>query len=46
VDDGAPYRVFIDPRRYRKGGQVALVAVVRASDGSVSTSPVVSVVPR
>jgi hypothetical protein len=45
-DDGAPYRVFLDPRRYRKGETVSLVAAVRASDGSVSTSPVLSVRPR
>jgi glycosidase len=46
VDDGAPYRVFLDPRSYRKGEAVSFVAVVRASDGSVSTSPVATVVPR
>jgi hypothetical protein len=40
VDDSAPYSVYIDPRGYRKGALVALVAVVRGSDGSVSTSPV------
>ena len=45
-DDGAPYRVFLDPRRYREGETVSLVAAVRASDGSVSTSPVLSVRPR
>ena len=43
VDDGAPYRVFVDPRGFGKGEVVSLVAVVRASDGSVSTSPVLSV---
>jgi glycosidase len=42
VDDGAPYRVFLDPRRYEGGERVSLVAVVRASDGSVSTSPVLA----
>ena len=46
VDDSAPYAVYIDPRRYPKGDPVSLVAVVRASDGSVSTSPVLSVRPR
>jgi hypothetical protein len=46
VDDGAPYRAYLDPRRYRRGEVVSLVAVVRASDGSVSTSTVVSVRPR
>ena len=46
VDDGAPYRVFVDPRGFGKGEVVSLVAVARASDGSVSTSPVLSVVLR
>jgi alpha-amylase len=46
VDDGAPYRVFVEPRGFRKGEAVSLVAVVRASDGSVSTSPVLSAVLR
>jgi alpha-amylase len=46
VDDGAPYRVFVDPRSYGKDEPVSFVAVVRASDGSVSTSPVLSVKPR
>ena len=46
VDDGAPYRVYLDPRGFKKGEPVSLVAVVRASDGSVSTSHVVSVAPR
>jgi hypothetical protein len=46
VDDSAPYAVYLDPHRYRKGERISLVAVVRASDGSVSTSPVLSVEPR
>ena len=46
VDDGAPYRVFLDPRSYGRGEAVSFVAVVRASDGSVSTSPVATAVPR
>ncbi|MBA2642120.1 MAG: hypothetical protein H0U82_04230 [Actinobacteria bacterium] len=46
VDDGAPYRVFLDPRRYKRGERVSLVAVVRASDGTVSTSPVLSLQVR
>jgi hypothetical protein len=46
VDDSAPYAVYLDPRRYRKDERVSLVTVVRASDGSVSTSPVLSVGPR
>jgi glycosidase len=46
TDDGAPYRVFLDPRRYRRGEDVSLVAVVRSSDGTVSRSPVLSVEVR
>jgi hypothetical protein len=46
ADDGAPYRVYLDPTRYRKGSRLSLVAVVRSSDGSVSTSPVLTVRPR
>jgi alpha-amylase len=46
IDDSAPYAVYLDPRRYPKGERVSLVAVVRASDGSVSTTPVLSVRPR
>lgn len=46
VDDSAPYAVYLDPRRYRKGERISLVAVMRASDGSTSTSPVLSVSPR
>jgi hypothetical protein len=46
VDDSAPYAVYLDPRRYRKGARLSLVAVVRASDGSVSTSPVLTVTLR
>jgi glycosidase len=45
-DDSAPYAVYLDPRRYRKSERISLVAVVRASDGSTSTSPVLSVRPR
>ncbi len=46
VDDGAPYRAFLDPRRFKRGEKVAAVAVVRASDGAVSTTPVLSVQVR
>ena len=46
IDDGAPYRAFLDPRGYKRGERVSLVAVARASDGSVSTSPVVTVQVR
>jgi glycosidase len=42
TDDGAPYGVFVDPRDVRRGEAVSFVAVARASDGSVSTSPVLT----
>jgi len=46
ADDGSPYRAFVDPRGFRRGERIALVAVARASDGSVSTSPVLTLQPR
>ena len=46
VDDGAPYRAFLDPRRYKRGESVSFVAIARASDGSVSTSAVQTSRPR
>jgi glycosidase len=46
TDDGAPYGVFVDPRDFERGQKVSFVAVARASDGSVSSSPVVTAVPR
>lgn len=42
-DDDPPFRAFLDPRRYRRGEVVHVVAVVRSSDGSVSTSAVLPV---
>jgi hypothetical protein len=42
TDDGAPYGVFVDPRDFRRGQAVSLVAVARASEGSSSTSPVLT----
>jgi alpha-amylase len=46
VDDGAPYRAFLDPRRFKRGEKISAVAVVNSSDGVVSTSPVVSLQVR
>jgi glycosidase len=46
ADDGAPYAVYLDPRRFRKGERVSLVAAARTSDGLVSASPVLTVQPR
>jgi hypothetical protein len=42
TDDGAPYRVFVDPRDYRRGQPVSFVAVARSSDSTVSMSPVIT----
>jgi glycosidase len=41
VDDSPPYRAFLDPRRYRRGESVYLVAVSRGLDGKTAISPVV-----
>jgi glycosidase len=46
VDDGTPYRAFLDPAAYRRGERVDVVAVVRGSDGAVSASSAASFVPR
>jgi glycosidase len=46
IDDGAPYGVFVDPRDFRRGQAVSFVAIARASDGTVSTSPVRTVTVR
>lgn len=46
VDDTAPYRAFLDPGRFKRGERVSLVAVVRASGGTVSTSPVLEMQVR
>jgi glycosidase len=46
VDDGGPYRAFLDPMRFKRAERIHVVAVARASDGSVSTSPVLAVTPR
>jgi hypothetical protein len=46
VDDSPPYRVFLDPRRFRKNEPVHLVAVARSLDGRVAVSKVMSFVVR
>jgi len=46
TDDGATYGAFLDSRNYDRGEKIAVVAVARSSDGSVSSSPVVTVQPR
>jgi alpha-amylase len=40
VDDSPPYRVFLDPRKFRKNEPVHLVAVARSLDGRVAVSNV------
>jgi hypothetical protein len=42
VDASPPYRVFIDPRRYRKGETLQVVAAARSLDGTVTLSPVIA----
>ncbi len=46
IDPSPPYRVFLDPRRYRDRESVHVVAVARSSAGDVSVSPVVTVLVR
>ena len=46
VDDSAPYRVFLDPARYRRGERLHLVAIARALDGRTAVSRVVPLVAR
>jgi alpha-amylase len=47
VDDSPPYRAMLDPRRFRRGERIHLVAVARGLDGRTTTSRVTPfVVPR
>jgi hypothetical protein len=46
VDDGAPYRAFLEPSKFRKGEKVDVVAIARGSNGSTAVSPVVSATIR
>jgi glycosidase len=46
VDDSAPYRAFLDPRSFRKGARVQVVAVARGFDGTTAVSKVLTVKPR
>lgn len=46
VDDGAPYRAYLSPAGFKRGETISVVAVALASDGTVSTSPVLSLRPR
>ncbi len=40
VDDAAPYRVYLDPSKFPAGAQVAVQAIVRSSNGKVTSSKV------
>jgi len=47
VDDSPPYRAFLDPRRYRRGETLHLVAVARDLAGEIAVSRVLSTaIPR
>jgi glycosidase len=46
VDDSAPYRAFLDPRGFRRGERVQLVAIERTFDGTITVSRVLSATPR
>jgi glycosidase len=46
VDDSAPYRAFLDPRSYRKGARIQVVAIARGFDGATSVSKVLTVKPN
>jgi glycosidase len=46
VDDGSPYRAYLDPRAFKRGESISVVAAALASDGTVSTSPVLTLQPR
>ena len=42
-DDSFPYRAFLDPRSYKRGEVVHVVAIARGLDGSLAVSPVLQV---
>jgi glycosidase len=46
VDDGGPYRGYLNPRSFKRGERISVVAVALASDGTISTSPVLTLQPR
>jgi hypothetical protein len=47
VDASPPYRVFLDPRRYRRGETLHVVAVARSLGGQTVVSQVVTIrLPR
>lgn len=42
IDGSAPYRVFLDPSRYRRGETIHVLAVARSLDGQTTRSRVVT----
>jgi len=46
ADDSPPYRGFLEPRQFRRGERVRVVALARWPDGTTTVSPVVTAVPR
>jgi glycosidase len=42
IDGSAPYRVFLDPRRFRRGETIHVLAVARSLDGATTRSRVVT----
>ena len=46
VDDSPPYRVFLDPAKFRRNEPVQLVAIARSLDGRVAVSKVLSFTVR
>jgi hypothetical protein len=46
ADDSPPYRGFVDPRRFRRGERVHVVALARWPGETVTVSPIVAAVPR
>ena len=46
ADDSFPYRTLVDPRDYRRGEAVHMVAIARGLDGSIAVSAVTRLVPR
>ena len=46
IDDSAPYRVYLDPGKYKKGSKVDVVAVARGIDGKIAVSKVVTFRPQ
>ena len=46
ADDSPPYRGFLEPKQFRRGERVRVVALARWPDGTTTVSPVVTAVPR